>query len=815
MPKTESAPEAAPRGRSRSLRLLLAGALSLVPLTACGGGGGGSQAPGAGTPATVTALSPDARVDLPGRVSVFLKVTEGDGSPAADLTGADFNVYENEQLVSQTESAQRLVAQPQVFRSYLHLILDRSNSVQSAGAAEVQEGARQFIEAVTAEPENFVKISWFDGSPMIHEISGFDFGFSNDRELLLAAIDALDNEPPFSTSTNLYGAVVDGISALDEVDVSAANTGVENRSLTLVTFTDGTHQAGPAVTLQDALDAIDGVSPEGTEHTAFTIGVGQEYDASVLAALGPNGTATATEFGELADAFEQIGAQVRDLANSFYFLSYCSPKTSGINGLRISVLPQPNNSADAQFTFDAQFFGGGCAFLDIKNHPELGGAGARAFISDAVELASGEVLACGWRTDDCLEPGCGTASTAFVARFRASDASEVGANLPDGRLDPDFGDGGVRVLEVSPFDVSGATSLAVDALTGDLIVGGWARGSVSSGFSQASLWRVAPDGATSSREDLPNPSITDQAVLDLAPTASGGFVAVGFVGIGSRSFVTWSLLSDLTLDSGFGTAGVVISPATPEFGNEGASEVVVAGDRYYVVGHAGGGIRVLAIDPTSGGAVPGFGGGTVEPLRFFGGATYGARCGEATLDSASKLVLAGSLSGAFGGAVVRDQPAVWRVLADGSPDTSFAGSLSSPTTGTGVVTLREGSTNNSEIDFGRNTSLNSLAIGPDGTLIAAGQRENAEGHTDLAVFAFGSNGVLSSAYNFLGFLIDDGASADDSFESGSVVRVLQSGAIWTLGSSNPNDPAGVAGTDDVPTIWVDREPARVFPPIGN
>ena len=99
-------------------------------------------------------------------------------------------------------------------------------------------------------------------------------------------------------------------------------------------------------------------------------------------------------------------------------------------------------------------------------------------------------------------------------------------------------------------------------------------------------------------------------------------------------------------------------------------------------------------------------------------------------------------------------------------------------------------------------------------MIAAGQRENAEG-TRTSPSSPGSNGVLSSAYNFLGFLIDDGASADDSFESGSVVRVLQSGAIWTLGSSNPNDPAGVAGTDDVPTIWVDREPARVFPPIGN
>jgi len=131
------------------------------------------------------------------------------------------------------------------------------------------------------------------------------------------------------------------------------------------------------------------------------------------------------------------------------------------------------------------------------------------------------------------------------------------------------------------------------------------------------------------------------------------------------------------------------------------------------------------------------------------------------------------------------------------------------------VTLRDGSTNNPEIDFGRDTSLRSLAIGPDGTLIAAGQRSNAEGHTDLAVFAFGTTGVLSGAYNFLGFLIDDGASADNSFESGSVVRVLQSGAIWALGSSNPTDPSGPAGTDDVPTIWVDRDPARVFPPIGN
>ncbi|MEM6675574.1 MAG: hypothetical protein AAF726_22175 [Planctomycetota bacterium] len=788
---------------------------AILMLVGCGSSTTGDRRSPFEVPSSVEALDAEPRVDLPGRVSVFLRVSNVDGSPSSNLTGADFNIYENGVLVSQTESFQRILAQPQVFRSYLHLVLDRSNSVQSVGAAAVQAGARSLIEIVTEEPENYVKISWFDGSPTIYPIAGYDFGFSNDRTLLLEAIDALNDEPPFSTSTNLYGAVVDGIAALDAEDVAAAQSGVENRALTLVTFTDGTHQAGPAVTLGDALTAIDTPSPEGTAHSSFTIGVGSEFDANVLFQLGRTGTASADEFDELEDAFRDIGDQVRRLANSFYFLSYCSPKTSGVNNLRVSVLEEPDDSRDARFTFDAQGFGGGCAFLDIKNHPSLAGGSARAFVSDAVELDDGRVIAVGWWSDDCLQPGCGSTSRAFVARFRASAADVTGSNLPDGQLDSTFGDGGILELEASNFAVSGATSVAIDD-AGALLVGGWARANAQSGFSQAAVWSLGADGSSVVRTDLGNPGGTDQAVLDVAAVASGGCVAAGFRGIGSRSFAVWRLLDDLSPDLGFGVDGLVLAPESPTVGNEGATGVVVDGGRIYSVGHVSGGIRILGLDLVDGSLDSSFGtSGVVDALRTFDGETYGARAGEVMLDSLGRLVIGGTLSGTFGGGPTRQQPAVWRILSTGAPDESFAGSLSAPTFGTGVVTLREGSTNNPSIDFGRDSRVESIAAGPDGTILVAGERENAAGHTDLAIFAFTPTGVPQSAYNLLGFVIDDGASADDSFEGASVLRVLDSGAIWALGISNPLDPDAPGGTADVPTVWVDRDPARAFAPIGQ
>ncbi len=804
------------------------GTVSAMLFPACGGGSSSRFDLPGDSPAKINALSAEPRVDLPGRVSVFLSVEEADGTPASGLTGEDFNIYENGTLVSQSESFQQIRAQPQLYRSYLHLVLDRSNSVQTTGETALKSGARAFIELLAKDDETtFIKVSWFDGSPDLFPIPGHDIGFTDSRSDLLAAIDDLDVEPPTNGSTNLYGAVVSGIAALNDIDQEADLAGVDNRSLSLVTFTDGTHQSGDTVTLDDARAAIAGTSTAQNQYNAFTIGVGQEIDPVVLGLLGPNGSVAEQNFGALSSAFENIGMQVFDLANSFYSLTYCSPKTSGDNTLTISVLDLPNPASDVDFTFNADGFGAGCAFFDVRLSEEVGDGEARVFVADSVEAADGSVYAVGWRTAGCVEPGCGTDATAFVAKFRASSAdTPIEDAAGDGRLDLSFGTAGVLALEDAQFEVSGATSIVRSSLVaGGFAVGGWVRANSASGFSQAALWEIDGNGTSYTQVELPNApglSAADQAVTDLIALPSGDYAASGFHGMGQRTFLIWRTFPNFDLDSGFGSSGVVVGPAA-SLSSRGAKTIALgAGGRLYAAGEVGTAIRVLAVNGTTGALVTDFDGdGVLDLTGTVDGLSYPATLGGVAIDGQGKLVLAGSIVGAppqVGTGTA--QPALWRLNANGALDVSFSGSQSSPTAGTGLVTLRSSVTDQVNDDFGRSTVLNSVALGPDGTILATGQRANRHLHTDLVTFAFTSSGVSSGDYNFVGFAIHDGAVSDKSFETGSVIMALSTGAIWALGTGYPTaatatSDAGARSGVDVPVVWVDRDPQRVFPPLGE
>ncbi|MEL6712947.1 MAG: hypothetical protein AAFP86_04195 [Planctomycetota bacterium] len=778
--------------------------------------GGGSS-----SPATIFLQDPNARVDLPGRVSVFLRVENGDGSPAVGLTGADFSLWEDSILVSQTESFQEVRPQPQRFRNLLHLIIDRSNSVVSSGSAErVRESAEAFVDLLlpveVATSSTFIKISWFDGQPNLHAIPGHDIGYSNDRSALLAALADLDDEPPLNASTNLYGAVAQALDDLDAEEQTVLE--VPNRALGLVTFTDGTHQAGGDLTPSDLIARIDGQSMAGTPFSAFTIGVGVEIDPTILAALGPNGAVAAADFDVLREAFLSVGGRVSDLANSFYDLSYCSPKTQGDQELTIGFNGVP--AASEALTFSADGFGAGCAFLDTVEHDGLAAPEESFHATDAVELNGGEVVVVGWRSAGCNGPGCGDPARAVVMRLLASDAEAAPGDVQDGRLDPSFGDGGSLLLEPlgGGAEVSGATSLVVDPATGELLVGGWSRTSAQSGFSAATVWRVAPDGGAATRVMLPSEGGADEAITDLVRTDAGDLVAGGCRGIGTtRSFALWRLFPTLDVDTSFGVDGRVLEPALPEPGVLGVESLVLGGgDRVYAVGEADQRVRVLARDVVNGAPVLAFGGdGAVDAVRSFDGGTYFCTPRAAALDGTGRLVVAGSyVDIAFG--APRAQPAVWRILDTGEPDADFHGSQSSPSFGTGVVTLRSGSTNDEDRDFGRNTVLEDVTLAPDGTVLATGWRDNREGHTDMVTLAFRDDGVSQGGYNIVGFVIHDGASADDSFDEGALVRVLDSGAVWVVGGSRP--PKAMPSSPlpaESPLVWVDRDPARAFAPLAD
>ena len=203
--------------------------------------------------------------------------------------------------------------------------------------------------------------------------------------------------------------------------------------------------------------------------------------------------------------------------------------------------------------------------------------------------------------------------------------------------------------------------------------------------------------------------------------------------------------------------------------------------------------------------------GLAYGFEIFAGVTLPMTPAAVAVDSGGRIVIGGTLLESLGVGAVRRQPVLGRLLANGAADTSFTGSVASRFPATGVVTLRAGSTNRPDIDFGGDAAIVDLALDADDSVLAAGWRTNAEGHTDLSMFAFDEDGVPSSSYNVVGFLIEDGSSADNSFEGASSLLAHSTGSIWTLGTSRPSG----SGSVDQPVIWIDRDPRRAFAPLGQ
>lgn len=804
------------RATASSVRQPLAALLALGLAASCGSSNLADRDfdTGPGIPSTVRSQQTQPDVDLPGRISVLVRVFDENDNPVGGISADQFNIFEDGQLVSQTESFQRIVPRPEEFRSYQHLIIDRSNSVQSGDQGAIKAAASTYIQQVVGVDGSFVKLSWFDGSDGLYEVEGHPLGFTDDEGALLDAVEDLFDEPIFNPSTNLYGAILYALQDLEDEDAVAGGLGIENRALTLVTFTDGTHQVGNNVTLDQVTNRLTGDMPA---FNSFTIGVGSEIDPFVLGQIGRDGSVAVDDFGQLVGAFTNVVDQIRSVANSFYYLSYCSPKTFGPWTLAISLRPTPGDeNTDAILNFNARGFGAGCAFLDVERYPALAATAQSGRIEDVVDAPDGTVLAAGWRSDSCGAPACGQPTGAYVLRFDASDHDAD--TVRDGKLVTSFGTGGAVALDPAA-DAAGATSLAVDDTTGTIYVGGWRRPVLGAGPAEAVIWVLNPDGSLANEVVMPNPGMTDQAITGLARTSAGALLAAGSRGTDSRSFALWRLLPDLSIDGAFaGGAGVALHPELPEFGNGGASELALSGTgRAYLVGRATGGIRAVCFDDLTGDLVPGFGGtGVVDLVRTFSGIPRDARPGDATVDSSGDLVVAGTLELPRIDGALRDQPAVWRVLDTGSPDPEFTGSSSSPTYSTGVATLRAASTNVEDVDFGRATTAEGLCIAPDGTILVTGQRGNFEGHTDMVVLAFNEQGRTTASYNLVGFVIEDGSAGDDSSESGQAVHVLPSGAIWTLGTARAK-PVPMVNENPVaaPTVWVDRDPSRAFAPLGN
>ncbi len=92
-------------------------------------------------------------------------------------------------------------------------------------------------------------------------------------------------------------------------------------------------QAGYA-TYSDTLALV-----QASSHRVFTIGLGSDYDETVLSALGTAGFAPAGAASELTAAFNAITQDLVDLVSSYYALTYCTPSRAGSHELTLASFP--------------------------------------------------------------------------------------------------------------------------------------------------------------------------------------------------------------------------------------------------------------------------------------------------------------------------------------------------------------------------------------------------------------------------------------------------------------------------------------------
>lgn len=303
----------------------------------------------------------DQYTTLPGKVSVFFKVSDTSGNPVPGLTADQFTIYEQGRnddcfnTISTSESSARISPNSQIFSNNTLLVLDLSNSVLSSSLEELKLASTSFIDAVmpaTAQESVQMAIYWFDGEDELHLLNEL----TPSKDELKIAIDGITDDISNDPSTDLYGAVIKSTDiASDLINVSTQDDKIGAASV--VIFTDGTDQASRYT--EDA--ALDKVEDANANMSFFSIGLGAEIDTEVLTAVGKTASVFATNKDELEATFRDISDKVSERANSFYLFEYCSPKRdgSGENNLAIEINTGSRQGA-VQTKFSANGFTGGC-----------------------------------------------------------------------------------------------------------------------------------------------------------------------------------------------------------------------------------------------------------------------------------------------------------------------------------------------------------------------------------------------------------------------------------------------------------------------
>lgn len=319
-----------------SLRFFCSILLLLLPLGLVGCAGG----------LTVTRINSEQK--KPNNVWVFFTVERGD-EPVGGLEAKDFKIYEDDKLVSVFESKQTIQNPEVAAVMYTLLLLDVSASITDSGQiAQVVDAAQLFSERVGKTQK--VGVYAFDGSKKIHSV----VPFTEAEGSVKGGLEGLRTFKPKDPSTNLHGAVVQGLEILKE------GLAKEKKPLkfgTLVVFSDGADRAS-LVTREEMNEQIN--KEEYARYERFAIGIGDpaELESAQLSEIGRDGTEQGNDRTKVKESFERIAGKIEAHSKRFYLLSYCTPSRKGQHVVRIAVdSEKAKGSGSLEYRFAADGFG--------------------------------------------------------------------------------------------------------------------------------------------------------------------------------------------------------------------------------------------------------------------------------------------------------------------------------------------------------------------------------------------------------------------------------------------------------------------------
>ncbi len=274
------------------------------------------------------------KTETPNYVKLLFEVVDDKGFPIPDLNLDKLEIYEDGQVLSQSESYvlfQQYLANKYVVK--IVLMLDNSTSLRDE-IPDIKNAALNFINNVV-DSHHQVAVYVFSESTVLLQ------DFTTNVNALTTAINSITVGEP---STDLYGATITGANHWDQTFVpDSIVTGA------MVLFTDGTDTQG-SHTLDAALNAVTG-------KRVYTIGLGNEINSDVLSSLGNSGFFSISETSELINTFDRINSEIEKYSKSFYWLTYASPKRgANLHTVIVRAKDNPINSYVEGTFSSADFF---------------------------------------------------------------------------------------------------------------------------------------------------------------------------------------------------------------------------------------------------------------------------------------------------------------------------------------------------------------------------------------------------------------------------------------------------------------------------